>query len=46
MNVLEDFRDQSPEFWAVVKLVSPMVGYSYRGKKADPSKVTCSPLPC
>jgi hypothetical protein len=39
MNVLEDFRDQSPEFWAVVKLVSPMVGYSYRGKKADPSKV-------
>jgi hypothetical protein len=39
MNVLEDFRDQSPEFWAVVKLVSPMIGYSYRGKEADPSKV-------
>lgn len=39
MQVLEDFRGQPPEFWAVVKLVSPMIGYSYRGRNADPSRI-------
>ena len=36
---VEEFRRQPPEFWAVVKLVSQLIGYSYRGKRADPNRV-------
>jgi hypothetical protein len=39
MFPVEEFRGQPPEFWAVVKLVSRIIGYSYRGKKADPMRV-------
>ena len=39
MHSIEEFRGQPPEFWAVVKLVSPVIGYSYRGRRSDPSRV-------
>lgn len=31
MRALDEFRDLSPEFWALVKLVSQRIGYSERG---------------
>lgn len=31
MRPLEQYRDQSPEFWALVKLASQEIGYSERG---------------
>lgn len=31
MRALDEFRDRSPEFWALVKLASQEIGYSERG---------------
>jgi hypothetical protein len=31
VRAIEEFRQQPPEFWALVKLVSQMLGYSERG---------------
>jgi hypothetical protein len=39
MRPIEKFRRQPPEFWAVVKLVSQLIGYSFRGQKTDPARV-------
>jgi hypothetical protein len=39
MLPIEDFRDRSPGFWAVVKLVSQEIGYSHRGTPSTPSRV-------
>jgi hypothetical protein len=36
MFPLEEFRRQPPEFWALVKLVSQLLGYSERGTKGKP----------
>ena len=33
------FRNQKPEFWAVVKLVSQLLGYSIRATKTEPSAI-------
>jgi hypothetical protein len=39
MLPVEEFRRQPPEFWAVVKLVSQLIGYSVRKKGSTPSRV-------
>lgn len=33
-----DFRNQTPEFWALVKLASQELGYSHRATKSSPSR--------
>lgn len=33
------YRNQRPEFWAMVKLVSPILGYSTRKSKKNPSQI-------
>jgi len=44
MLPVEDFQHQSPEFWAVVKLVSQELGYSHRATAKTPSRIrTYSP---
>lgn len=35
----DDFRRQSPEFWALVKLVSQELGYSHRATSKVPSRI-------
>lgn len=39
MVAADQFRDKSPEFWAVVKLVSQLLGYSFRGRRAEPKRI-------
>jgi hypothetical protein len=39
MRPLEEFRKQPPEFWALVKLVSQMLGYSERGRGGKPGRI-------
>lgn len=39
MRPVEEYRRQPPEFWAVVKLVSQILGYSERGRRGRPSRV-------
>ena len=36
MRAVEQFRQQPAEFWALVKLISPILGYSQRAKKGTP----------
>lgn len=37
MRPVKDFEKKRPEFWAVVKLVSQLVGYSVRKSKSNPT---------
>jgi hypothetical protein len=39
MQPVEEFRKQKPEFWAVVKLVSQLLGYSVRGRNAKATQI-------
>jgi hypothetical protein len=39
MEPSPEFRNQSPEFWAVVKLASQLLGFSVRRTKKNPSRV-------
>jgi len=38
MRPLEEFRRQPPEFWALAKLVSQMLGYTQRAGGGNPSR--------
>lgn len=39
MEPSADFRNQTPEFWAVVKLASQLLGFSTKRTKTTPSRV-------
>ncbi|MHB1469302.1 MAG: DUF7687 domain-containing protein [Solirubrobacteraceae bacterium] len=39
MHPIPVYQNQRPEFWALVKLVSPLLGYSIRKTRTTPSRV-------
>lgn len=45
MLPVKEFRGKSPEFWAVVKLVSQEIGYSHRATQELPSRIRAYTCP-